>query len=239
MQMRSNFKLTYNVDLVLCIDATYSMEHIIDTVKKNALNLHQDIYNKMREKNKVIENLRVRVIGFRDYLEDGDEAMLASDFFRLPDEAESFEACMNYIDADGGGDIPEDGLEALAYAIRSPWEQKGTKKRHVVVVWTDAYTHPLGFGKAAPNYPKNMAANFEELTQWWGDKQLGGYMDQHAKRLLMFAPSEYQDEGRVIPTQWKIISETWDNAVLAPVVSDQGLEEWQYEEILAAICNTI
>lgn len=34
----NGFKMTYNVDLVFCIDATGSMEYLIDTVKQNALN---------------------------------------------------------------------------------------------------------------------------------------------------------------------------------------------------------
>ena len=107
MELRSNYKMTYNVDLVFCIDATGSMDYIIDVVKKNALNLYQDIVNKMREKHKVIEKVRVRVIGFRDYIEDGEDAMLTSDFFVLPDEAEDLRECMQYIEAKGGGDIPE------------------------------------------------------------------------------------------------------------------------------------
>ena len=146
---------------------------------------------------------------------------------------------MESIEADGGGDIPEDGLEALAYAIRSPWEKKGIKKRHVVVLWTDAPPHELGFGKSAPNYPANMAKDFGELTLWWGDAANPGYMDQRAKRLMMFAPAEYKDGDRIVTTQWNAISSLWDNTILAPVTSERSLEQWQYDEILSAICNTI
>jgi len=239
MESRGNFKMTYNVDLVFCIDATGSMEHIIDIVKKNAMNLYGDIVEKMRAKNKVIEKIRVRVIGFRDYLEDGDDAMLTSDFFNLPEDAENLRECLKYIEAKGGGDIPEDGLEALAFAMRSPWETRGIKKRHVIVVWTDAPTHELGYGRAAANYPPNMAKDFEELTLWWGDRQMGGYMDQHAKRLMMFAPAEVKNGRTVTETSWERIRRAWDNAILAPAVSEKGLTEWEYDEILSAICNTI
>ena len=75
----------------------------------------------------------------------------------------------------GGGDDPEDGLEALAYAIRSKWNTEGLKKRQLIVVWSDAPAHELGFGKSAENYPKKMAKDFNELTQWWGDKDNTGY----------------------------------------------------------------
>ena len=36
--MASNYQITYNVDMVFCIDCTGSMGNIIEMVKKNALN---------------------------------------------------------------------------------------------------------------------------------------------------------------------------------------------------------
>ena len=115
------YKLTYNVDMVICIDANGSMRHVLDFVKQNALNLYRDVVAEMDKKHKVIHQLRVRVIAFRDYVADGEDAMLSSDFFTLHDESQMFLDCMNGIAAKGGGDIPEDGVEALAYAIRSDW----------------------------------------------------------------------------------------------------------------------
>ena len=38
---------SYNVDVCLCIDKTGSMQPIMDAVKKNALNLYQDIRNSL------------------------------------------------------------------------------------------------------------------------------------------------------------------------------------------------
>ena len=35
--MAGNYKLTYNVDIVFCIDATGSMDNVINIVKENAL----------------------------------------------------------------------------------------------------------------------------------------------------------------------------------------------------------
>ncbi|MEG0901843.1 MAG: VWA domain-containing protein, partial [Clostridia bacterium] len=64
------YKLTYHVDMVFCIDATGSMRHVLDFVKQNALNLYRDVVAEMEKKHKVINQLRVRVIAFRDYLAD-------------------------------------------------------------------------------------------------------------------------------------------------------------------------
>ena len=160
--------MTYDVDLVFCIDATGIMDNLINTVKNNALNFYSDLTRVMKEKNKVIQQIRVRVIAFRDYLADGEDAMMQSDCFILPEQAEDFKDCLSYIESIGGGDIPEDSLEALAYAIRSPWINTGIKKRHIIALWTDAPAHPLGYGKEHPEYPEKMAKDFDELTKWWG-----------------------------------------------------------------------
>jgi len=224
------YRLTYHVDMVFCIDATGSMRHVIDFVKQNALDLYQDIVDVMAKKHKVISQIRVRVIAFRDYVADGEEeAMLSSDFFVLPEQDAQFYECVKGIDAKGGGDIPEDGLEALGYAIRSDWTREGVKKRHIIVLWSDAPTHPLGSGRIAPWYPANMAKNFEELSLWWEDEQLGGYMDENAKRLLLFAPDA---------PEWSRISQEWEQVIHVQTTSE-GLMEIEYQQVIDAVCNTI
>jgi len=229
--MASNYQLTYNVDITLVIDATASMLPIIDKVKANALNLYGDIVRKMEEKNKHIENLRIRVISFRDYLADGEAAMDGSDFFLLPAQAGDLKECVNSLRADGGGDEPENGLEALAYAIRSKWNTEGVKRRHVIVVWSDASTHPLGYAARSPHYPSGMPKTFEELTLWWGDKaSQGEYMDQRSKRLLLFTPNA---------AGWNRIINEWDNIIHVPSASGEGLRDVDDDTILSSIANSI
>ena len=229
--MGSNYKMTYNVDMVFCIDCTGSMDNIIDIVKNNALNFYKDVTNVMEAKNKHITQLRVRVVAFRDYVADGNEAMLVTDFFKLPEEAEAFERCVRSLEAKGGGDDPEDGLEALAYAIKSKWDVDAMKKRQVIVVWTDAATHPLGFGAKSPCYPNGMAKDIRELTAWWsGGAQQEGFVDNNAKRLLLFAPDA---------PDWNVISQNWDNVLHFPSEAGNGLENLEYEEIINVISNSI
>ncbi len=228
--MGSNYKLTYNVDMVFCIDCTGSMDSIIDLVKNNALNFYQDVTATMEKKHKHISQLRVRVVAFRDYLADGKDAMLVTNFFKLPEEAVDFEKCVRSLEADGGGDDPEDGLEALAYAIKSKWDTEGMKKRQVIVVWTDAATHKLGHGKASEFYPNGMANDLNELSAWWGGAQQKGYIDNNAKRLLLFAPD--------LP-EWNVISRNWDNVLHFPSTAGKGLQEFEYSQIIDTISNTI
>lgn len=220
----------YNVDVCLCIDKTGSMSPIINTVKRNALNLYDDITSALREKGKYISKFRVRVIWFGDYLAD-KEPMLISDFLTLPDDLDQFQKLVNGIKADGGGDEPEDGLEALAYAIRSEWCETGYGKRHIIALFTDAPAHELGFGRKASTYPPSgMPKDFGELSAMWGDEEDPGEMDYRSKRLLLFTPDV---------TFWHTISQNWENTVMRPAAAATGLKDVTYQAMLNTISNSI
>ena len=220
---------TYSVDLVLCIDATGSMYPIIDEVKKSALNFYQDLTNTMGQKGKSIDRLRLRTIVYRDYFYDGDKSMEVSDFFTLPDEKEKFAAFVNDIQVSGGGDEPESGLEALALAMQSPWSTEGTKRRQVIVLWTDASAHKLeeAAAKRPAGYPKTMPADFDRLTDMWQGQE---YMDPSAKRLVIYGPDAYA---------WTNIANFWDEALHLPSTAGKGMAELEYSEILDTIANSI
>lgn len=233
----NQFSLRYRVDIVFCIDCTESMDNIINIIKQQSLNFYEDLLERMRRKQKTIDTMRVRVVAFRDYAAyaqemrkslRGNEPMLVTDFFCLPEDAEKLKLAVESLQPVGGGDAPEDGLEALAYGIRSDWDwEKNAKHRHVIVLWTDAPPHELGFGKASPKYPKGMAGTIRELTAWWGNQR---YCSQDAKRLVLFAP----DEG-----EWSFISEQWDQVIHFPSRAGSGLRGLDYETILDCICQSI
>ena len=98
------------------------------------------------------------------------------------------------------------------------------------MVWSDAATHPIGYGSEYPGYPKNMAKSFDELTCWWGDRQNRGFVDQNAKRLILFAP---------IDTYWSTVSDSWDNVIHYQSVAGRGMAEFDYSQIIDSISNTI
>lgn len=224
----------YDVDIVFCIDATGSMSPVIDMVKKNVQRLPNDILQRASEKKKRIDNFRLRAILFRDYLADKAHAMEATDFFRIPEQQELFNRIISGVVVDGGGDEPEDGLEALAYAISSDWQkpEQGRKRRQIIVVLTDASTHPLGYGKDSPYYDPKMPSRFEELSVWWGNgpDSPGSKMDYFAKRLLLFAPKA---------EWWTIVANNWENVIYSPTVAGQGLKEKAYDEIIELLVNSI
>ncbi len=175
--------LDYNVDIVMCIDATGSMSSIIEEVKNNALTFYQKFVDQMESKDKTVQQLRIKVIAFRDIAVDS-ESMIESDFFVLDEQNAEFQAFVNSIEASGGGDIPENSLEALALAMNSDWVTTGAVRRHVIIMYTDAPALALGLHKDKPGYPADMPADFAELREMWD----GQSMEKRAKRLLIFAP---------------------------------------------------
>ena len=119
----------YNVDIVMCIDATGSMAPIINEVKNNAMTFHQKFSEAMEDADKWVDMLRVKVIVFKDYICDS-EPMKESKFFELPAESAAFRDFVSNIQPTGGGDTPENALEAIALAIKSDWSAKEKYKRN-------------------------------------------------------------------------------------------------------------
>ena len=222
--------LKYNVDIVMCIDCTGSMGDLLDTVKTNALKFYPDLKARCDAKGKEISELRIRVIGFRDFYADEANAIEDSGFYNIPEQEAEFKSFVGKLVPTGGGDEPENGLEALAMAINSDWTTGGDRRRHVVVVWSDASTHPVGLEKCKNEfYPQNMPKDFDELTNWWDDEQ-SGKMQKSAKRLVIFAPDA---------SAWTEIGINWNNTIHHPAKAGSGLEDVDYETILSTIVNSI
>ena len=175
--------LAYHVDIVLCIDATGSMAPIINKVKESALSFYQKFVDEMEKKLKSVQQLRMKVIVFRDYGVDS-EPMTESKFFVLDEEKEEFKNYVNSIEAIGGGDEAESSLEAIALAMKSDWVKTGSVRRHVIILYSDAPALPLGTHKDKPGYPSDMPANLAELHERWEEQD----REKRAKRMLIFAP---------------------------------------------------
>ncbi|SDS58228.1 hypothetical protein SAMN04488543_2000 [Friedmanniella luteola] len=220
--------LSYAVDIVFCIDVTGSMTPIIDAVKANALGFYDDVQTNLTEKGKNVAQLRVRVIAFRDFVADGAAALEESPFYALPGERGGFSEFVNGLIAQGGGDAPESGLEAVALAINSPWTSTGDRRRQVIVVWTDQPAHPLDPSIVPADLSSRVPADFSALTDLWEDEQ--GLMGSSSKRLILFAP-----DG----PGWSDISAVWENVVHNPSQAGGGLSEVDYGTIIDSIGNSV
>jgi hypothetical protein len=223
----------YAVDIVFCIDVTGSMTPVIDAVKGNVRAFNSLLGSAMAEKTKSISQLRVRVIAFRDFADNADDAIEMTNFLTLPDQHSDFEMFVHQLRATGGGDEPESGLEALALAIESQWERGLDRRRHVIAMFTDASAHPLGNADArrARGYPEAAPASIDELFERWGyASSQDAAMENSAKRLLLFAPD-------TMP--WNVIAADWNNTIFLPSKAGDGLEDLEMEEIINAIANSI
>lgn len=232
-----------DVDMVLCIDVTASMQPIIDTVKEMALSLYDDVIAALAKKRRKVNEFRVKVIAFRDYYCDGQFAMAESQFFSLPNETAAFSEYVLGLKADGGGDEPENALEAIALAMKSDWVHAisaNEKARNIILVFTDASAHP--FEKAQDGvtrfYPDNMLTSLADLRRAWeGQNQLDRtsliddyMMDQSAKRLIIYSPQDSYP--------WNEIGNL-RGAKMVPIESEKGGQELNRQILLDDIAGSI
>lgn len=232
--------MDYKVDIVMCIDITGSMQDCIDTVKSRALQFWPDLQEALQAASKNVSDVRVKVIAFRDFDADGSNALEISRYFNLSDQGstdpEDYKAFVSGLVADGGGDEPENSLEALALAIKSDWVQTGDRRRHVIVMFTDASAHKLEDANTSnPNYPEDMPHSLEELGELWmtpsgGQQGSKTKLKQPAKRLVVFAPQMYP---------WPEIYEAWDQVVYNPSKAGEGLDDVSYDDIVSAIVSSV
>lgn len=218
----------YAVDIVFCIDGTGSMAPIIDEVKRVASGFHAKASEALEEAEKEVEVLRTKVIVYRDFGTDTD-ALVSSPFYTLPDENDAFQNFVDGITAIGGGDEPENGLEALAEAMNSEWTDEGKKRRHIIVMFTDASAIKLeDSAKDHPQYPQDVPANLAGLQDWWENGTPNGCLQTTARRLILFAPEA---------EPWSTIR-TWNLVYGEPVAPGKGGVGTSIDTILAQIVKS-
>ena len=214
----------YNVDIVMCIDGTASMAPIIDEVKKNALDFYPKFVASMEKTRRNVAQLRIKLIVFRDYGCDASP-MEESEFFTLPAEEEDFKRKVNEIEAQGGGDLPDNALEAIALAMQSDWTQEGRRRRHVILVFSDAAALPLRERAGESSYPVEKIPNDrDELYDWWmfGNQSYCPKYQPKAGRLVVFVPDA---------EPWNEM-QNWNRYTLKPSQAGEGLTELDIQEVI-------
>lgn len=225
------------IDLCLCIDGTGGMTCFCEALRNGAPRLRESIAAAMAKRQYALESLRVRVIAFRDYACDGDGAMVESEFFDLGDplQQKAFETFVNGIEAAGGGDCPENALEAIVQAIRSDWRSDGDRScRQVIMLVTDAPALPLRDPRRAeaPLYPQDMPEDLPELYDLFanGDAERAPAYSPKRARMLVVAP----EEGEA----WRTLK-LWKHIWFVPVVRSNGCLDVEFNDLLAVFAGTI
>ena len=206
---------TFKADVIFCVDCTGSMGGMLSTIKENALSFYSDMKEKCLAYGKEITSMRIKVIAFRDFPDT--PAYEESPFYLMPVQAQSFKAFVSNLSANGGGDAPEIAYDALGLAIDSDWLNEADVHQ-VIILWTDAPSHPLSSSIPGPS-------SFEQMTNNWNSK-----MDPQGKRLILFAPDD---------VTWTSIIDTWDKTIRHDVALGSGLSDFDYEKIIRALSESI
>ena len=74
-------------DLLIVMDATSSTQSYINQFKQHALSMYDEIILTLKEKARIIDEMRVKVIVFRDLYVDQEKAIEESPVFTLPQDA--------------------------------------------------------------------------------------------------------------------------------------------------------
>ena len=212
-----------NVDIVMCIDATGSMTGAINMVKDNALNFDRQLKDALKGKSRVIDRLRIKVITFGD-LTFG-ETQRESPWFDLPQDASAFRDFVESIKVrGGGGDGTESPLEAIATAMKQDWVKIGSKRRHIILLWTDEGAKMPGVQKVMPDAPRSLA----EFVQQWQDPQMA-LMNRSAKRMVLFVPDH---------PSWEFV-DSLENVVRETVDVHGGLSDLNMGMVMRYLADSI
>lgn len=230
----------FPIDVVFVVDATESMSGLVEMVKFRILSLDSDIAERLKLSNRILESLRVRLIVFRDLYDDPETAFEVTGFHDFPAQKAKFADEVMNIEAKLGGDNPESGLEALFLAIRSGWrnEPQDLKRRHIIMLFTDQDAHELG-----AKIPTDLAQlphprSLSDLKKLWAPHRLNGFMNERARRLVLFAPNQLKGDSGLTPTVWAQISQEWEN-VLMSVGEREGLRDVMWNEVVDKLVATI
>lgn len=214
--------MDFCVDIVMCIDLTNSMHDYIEEVKTTVIRFQDMLTEAMEEAGREPGQLRTRVIGFRDFGSDSEPIVDSGKFFVMPAESEELERFVRGLKLDTGGDKPKSGLEAVALAMKSDWTTEGNRQRYMILVFTDASAHPLGFGAESVHYPDGMPADLDELEKWWSEGVPYESFKPKCGRLVVFAPEVYP---------W-IDMQTWNRYWYVPSKAGLNLDDIDIREAI-------
>lgn len=121
------------VDIVVVFDITESMGPFIDGLKEATINFADRLAKANRD-------YRLGLVTFEDYVVRQDPIFTRS--------ATEFKSWIGALQAGGGGDIPEDDLDALSAASKFPFRPDA---QAVIILITDAPNHFRGDGSEKNN----------------------------------------------------------------------------------------
>lgn len=209
-----------NIDMVFVLDVTGNMGFFVDRFRRNLLPMLRQRLSERAE----TARIRFRIITFRDYMSDGEEAIYRSRFYLMPEEEAELNRELQRVECYGGGDSPENGMEALYFALTSDFAA-GEESRQYIFLFTNADAVEIGKRADCSGYPQDMPSE-EEIAALWKN---GKGLSKNGKKLVLVAPKEtvYQklfagfDDVFFCPTSF---SGLLDDLEFSPLL-DKAIEE--------------
>lgn len=190
------------VDIVFLIDVSGSMQGCIDGLKDNIKTFITSMTETGANNGSVVKDWRAKVVGFRDYEEDGADSWMEDNVFVR--DAGILKSQLEQLKASGGGDEPETLLDAI-YLMANMGETGKTEEEspykwryirnaaRVLIIFTDAPFKPKMF------IPQAAGGNVDDIITLIQNKRL---------ILSIFAPDlpcymdqlQQADKSEFIPT---------------------------------------
>src|ERR1700722_8315309 len=208
------------VDIVFVLDVTESMQPYIDAVKQNVIQFAQDLSANNRD-------YRLGLVTFEDYVVSKYEDCHCAYRNSFTTDVHTFTDWVSSLHAGGGGDIPEDQLDALAYAASFPFRPEA---QAIVIIVTDAPPHHDGDGSGNTQHDQAFWDHHQagvQVTDQTGDK-VAALMQKNGLTLYAVAPPPF-----IAPEYAEIVQST--HGKLYNIVS----EENRFSELVREIGHSI
>ena len=178
------------VDIVFVMDVTESMQPYIDAVKQNVISFAHDLQSNSRD-------YRLGLVTFEDYVISAQADCNCAYRDKMTSDVKTFTDWIGSLHAGGGGDIPEDQLDALAYAAKFPFRPEA---EGIIILVTDAPPHHAGDGSASSAHDQSYwdhHAHGTDVTNLTGT-EVAGMLKKNGLTLYAVVPPpfiapEYQE----------------------------------------------
>jgi hypothetical protein len=208
------------VDIVFVMDVTESMQPYIDAVKQNIISFAQDLAANNRD-------YRLGLVTFEDYVISKYPDCNCPYRSAMTSDVHQFIDWVSGLHAGGGGDIPEDQLDALAYAASFPFRPEA---EGIIILVTDAPPHHAGDGSEYTQhdqaYHDHHAGN-TQVTDLTGDAT-AALLKKNGLTLYAVAPPPF-----IAPEYQKIVDETHGRSY--NIITEEG----HFAELVRQIGHSI
>jgi hypothetical protein len=208
------------VDIVFVLDVTESMQPYIDAVKQNIIQFVQDLAANNRD-------YRLGLVTFEDYVISKYPDCNCEYRNTMTSDVQKFIGWVSTLHAGGGGDIPEDQLDGLAYAASLPFRPAA---QGIVILVTDAPSHKAGDGpdrEGDAAYQAHHPDVDADVTEETGDK-VAALMQKNGLTLYAVAPPPF-----IAPEYAEVVQAT--HGRLYNIVTEQG----RFSELVREIGHSI